>query len=202
MTPPAVVLESDEDLLRALGQGEPQAVARLYQRHGSRMLAFARRYVADDGSAEDVVVDLLRRWLEHPPNVRDFERLTAFLAVSVYHASVDWIRRDRAEQGRPPRGEPDTAPRDRRRKTSIARLETGTSRETMQARLATALEQLSAPDRLLLETHYGQALTPEECMTQLGINRAAFHQRLHRARIRLARLLATAEISDRPEEEG
>jgi DNA-directed RNA polymerase specialized sigma24 family protein len=47
-------------------------------------------------------------------------------------------------------------------------------------------------ERLLLEAHYGRALTAEECMSQLGITRAAFHQRVHRARTRLARLLEAA----------
>lgn len=180
--------ESDEDLLRSLGDGEPQAVALLYQRYGSKMVAFARRYVADEGSAEDVVVDILRRWLERPPSVHDVERLSAFLATSVYHAAIDWIRRDRAEQGQPPRVRSD-ASRQPNRLTERREI-----RERLAARLDTALDQLSGPDRLLLETHYGQALTAEECMTQLGISRAAFHQRLHRARTRLARLLATDEI--------
>jgi RNA polymerase sigma factor (sigma-70 family) len=185
-----LVPESDEDLLRSLGDGEPQAVAVLYQRYGSKMLAFARRYVTDEGSAEDVVVDILRRWLEHPPSVRDVERLSAFLATSVYHAAIDWIRRDRAEQGQPPRVRPDVSPQPDRRPTGGKAI-----RERLATRLDTALDQLSDADRLLLESHYGQALTAEECMTHLGISRAAFHQRLHRARTRLARLLATDEIA-------
>ncbi len=189
-----MVPESDEDLLRSLGEGDPQAVAFLYQRYGSKMLAFARRYVADEGSAEDVVVDILRRWLERPPNVRDFERLRAFLATSVYHAAVDWIRRDRAEQGHPPRREPETGFQDGRRSASVGH-EPGIPRAELASRLATALDRLSSPDRLLIESHYGRALSAEECMTLLGISRAAFHQRLHRARTRLARLLATDEIA-------
>jgi RNA polymerase sigma-70 factor (ECF subfamily) len=184
-----LVPESDEDLLRSLGDGEPQAVALLYQRYGSKMVAFARRYVADEGSAEDVVVEILRRWLERPPSVHDVERLSAFLATSVYHAAIDWIRRDRAEQGQPPRITADVSQHADRTPTEGRAI-----RERLAARLGTALDQLSGPDRLLLETHYGQALTAEECMTQLGISRAAFHQRLHRARTRLARLLATDEI--------
>ena len=64
------------------------------------------------------------------------------------------------------------------------------AREDMRGRLATGLEGLSAGERVLLETHYGRALTAEECMEQLGISRAAFHQRLHRARVHLAALLS------------
>ncbi len=59
----------------------------------------------------------------------------------------------------------------------------------MRTRLAAALVKMPAPERLLLETHYGRALTTEECMEQLGISRAAFHQRLHRARSHLSELL-------------
>ncbi len=180
---------NDRELLRALGLGNPEAVALLYQRHGARMLTFARRYVTDQGAAEDVVIDLLRRWLESPPSVRQVERLGAFLATSVDHAAV------------PPRSERDMAIPDRRLRSSITTLEPGASPEAIRARLAGGLEQLSSDDRLLLETHYGQALTPEECMHLLGISRAAFHQRLHRARLRLAAQLARGEGATRPEEE-
>ena len=103
MTPSVVLPDSDQELLRVLRDGEPQAVSLVYQRYGSKMLAFARRYVADDAAAEDVVIDLLHRWLERPPSIADADRVSAFLATSIYHAAIDWIRRDRAEQGRPPR---------------------------------------------------------------------------------------------------
>ena len=158
------------------------------------MVAFARRHVPDDGIAEDIVAELLRRWLERPPHVRDQDRLGAFLAASVYHATIDWIRRDRAEQGRPPRSQVETASQDQRRKSWVNEPKPNESRGDLQVRLLSALRQMSAPDRLLLETHYARALTPEECMTLLGISRDAFHQRLHRARGRLARLLTGASV--------
>jgi RNA polymerase sigma factor (sigma-70 family) len=157
------------------------------------MIAFARRYV-NPGVAEDVVAGLVQRWLERPPAVRDSDRLMAFLATSVYHASIDWIRRDRAEQGRAPRPGLEDEPRGHRRAASVAEA-AGTPTGSLQDQLRLALEQMSHSDRLLLEVHYGRALTPEECMALLQISRPAFHQRLHRARVRLARLLATKSTS-------
>lgn len=159
------------------------------------MIAFARRYV-NPGIAEDVVAGLVQRWLERPPAVRDSDRLAAFLATSVYHASIDWIRRDRAEQGRPPRHELEGESRDHRRAVSIG--EASDARiGRLQDQLRLALERMSDSDRLLLEVHYGQALTPDECMALLEISRPVFHQRLHRARIRLARLLASPNDAPR-----
>lgn len=195
LTPSTVSPENDEALLRALGEGAPEAVGLLYQRYGAKMLAFARRYTSDDGAAEDVVVELLRRWLERPPNVRQFQRLSAFLATSIYHAAVDWIRRERAEQGQPPRMDPPSVRPGRRPKLHVAS-ELNTSRETLAARLASAVDRLSSSDRLVLESHYGRALTIEECTTLLGISPAAFHQRLHRARLRLARLIDTVNATE------
>jgi DNA-directed RNA polymerase specialized sigma24 family protein len=61
---------------------------------------------------------------------------------------------------------------------------------------------MSHADRLLLEVHYGQALTPDECVSWLQISRPAFHQRLHRARVRLARLLAAPATVGKAEEVG
>jgi RNA polymerase sigma-70 factor (ECF subfamily) len=188
----AGVPDSDDGLLAALGRGEPDAVARLYERHRPKMIAFAGRYVADRGTAEDVVAGLVQRWLERPPTVRESDRFVAFLATSVYHAAIDWVRRDRAQQGQPPRHDAGSVD-DRRRKASIGQEALGTRPGSLQDQLRTALELMSDADRLLLEVHYGQALTPEECMSLLQITRPAFHQRLHRARTRLARLLAESD---------
>jgi RNA polymerase sigma factor (sigma-70 family) len=182
---------SEQELIEALGRGEPQAVAALYRLHGGRMVAFAERYVGDRGSAEDVVVGLVGRWLEHPPGAKEIKRMDAFLATSVYHAAVDWIRRDRAQQGRPPRTRSESQPGvDLRLAGPIADPGSSPSLQDLRDRLAGALERMSPEERLLLETHYGGALTADECMADLGITRAAFHQRLHRARSRLAKLLA------------
>ena len=173
-------MNPDHDILQALAGGQPEAVAALYRRHGARMLAFARRYVKTDGAADDVVSGLIGRWLERPPRVRDSDRLAAFLATSVYHAAIDWMRRERAERGQPPRDPGRPPPHEVASRRSPVDL---------RAQLSAALEKLTPSERTLLETHYGQALSTEECMEMLGITRAAFHQRLHRARVRLAELM-------------
>jgi RNA polymerase sigma factor (sigma-70 family) len=189
LTPSTDARVADGDLLRALADGEPHAVAHLYERYGSKMIAFARRYVGDE--AEDVVDDLIQRWLEQPPQPRDPQRLSSFLAVSVYHAAIDWIRRQRSGQGQVPRSNADPARSGGTRAIPGAASSAHGTLETLKARLNAALERLSGTDRLLLESHYGRALTVEECMDILGISRPAFHQRLHRARGRLLRLLET-----------
>lgn len=180
-------LDRDQALLQGLARGEPEAAAALFRQHGARMVAFARRYVGDPAAAEDVVIGLIGRWLERPPRTSSVEHVGAFLATSVYHAAIDWIRRERAAQGMPPRGvpldshHPRTAP--------LVDASSMSSPESMRRRLSSALERLSEEERVLLETHYGRALTVDECMAQFGVTRAAFHQRVHRARVRLARLL-------------
>jgi RNA polymerase sigma-70 factor, ECF subfamily len=184
----AVGVEADELLLEALGEGDPEAVASVYRRHGPKMVAFARRYVTDPGAAEDIVIGLIGRWLERPPATRRIEHLAAFLATSVYHASIDWIRRERAQQGQAPRGDESQT---RLGAGPVFDPDHGTSRESLRERLSAAMEQLRGDERLLLEAHYGRALTAEECMSRLGITRAAFHQRVHRARTHLAQLLET-----------
>src|SRR5260370_34791501 len=153
------------------------------------MIACARSYVRHEGTAEDIVGGLVGKWLERAPQVAEAQRLVAFLATSVYHAAIDWIRRERAEQGQPPRGEPVAASADGRVSGPLAEPLIEASPEGLRSRLSTALDRLSNSDRLLLETHYGQALSPDECMDILQITQDAFHQRLHRARTRLTRTL-------------
>lgn len=188
MTPSTDVPVADGDLLRGLADGGPDAVARLFERYGSKMVAVARRYVGDE--ADDVVDDLMQRWLEQPPRPREAGRIASFLAVSVYHASIDWIRRERAAQGQAPRppARSDSTPATA---SAVAALPNVESRQVLEAKLAAALHHLPSSDRLLLESHYGHALTAGECMGLLGISRDAFHQRLHRARARLLSLLET-----------
>jgi RNA polymerase sigma-70 factor, ECF subfamily len=187
LTPSIDAPVADGDLLRGLADGEPEAVARLFERYGSKMIAFARRYVGDE--AEDVVDDLMQRWLEQPPRPREPGRMSSFLAVSVYHASIDWIRRARAAQGQAPRPPVGAAASQSSTASAPMAASSEESRQALEAKLSTALERLSSSDRLLLESHYGQALSADECMALLGISRAAFHQRLHRARARLLSLL-------------
>jgi RNA polymerase sigma-70 factor, ECF subfamily len=186
--PYPVSADPDEHLLMALAEGDPEAIAAVYRRHGASMVAFARRYVHDVGAAEDIVIGLIGRWLERPPRIGSVERISAFLATSVYHAAIDWIRHERAAQGRPPR---DEVPHALLKTAPVTEPASGASRESMRTHLARALEEMRDDERLLLESHYGHALTTEECMSQLGITRAAFHQRLHRARAHLAQLLET-----------
>src|SRR5690349_1065984 len=150
---------ADGELLRGLADGEPEAVARLFERHGSKMVAFARRYVGDE--ADDVVDELMRRWLEDPPRPHDSGRLSSFLAVSVYHASIDWIRRERAARGEAPRQPAGDAALESRGSTVTPTL-SAEPRQQLEARLAAALERISSADRLLLESHYGHALTTDE----------------------------------------
>jgi RNA polymerase sigma-70 factor (ECF subfamily) len=182
----SVELDRDQSLLQALSRGEPEAAAALFRQHGAKMVAFARRYVGDPAAAEDVVTGLIGRWLERPPHTGSVEHVSAFLATSVYHAAIDWIRRERAEQGMRPRGVPLAS---QRGTAPLVDASSPSSVEAMRKRLSSAMERLNEDERLLLESHYGRALTVDECMAQLGITRAAFHQRVHRARARLARLL-------------
>jgi RNA polymerase sigma-70 factor, ECF subfamily len=179
-------VESDQLLLQALAEGDPEAVAAVFRRHGPKMVAFARRYVRDPGAAEDIVIGLIGRWLERPPGTRSIEHVAAFLATSVYHASIDWMRHERMEQGQSPRWDANPT---RLGAEPVVDPDPATSRDSLRKRLADAMAMMRDDERLLLEAHYGRALTAEECMSQLGITRAAFHQRVHRARTRLARLL-------------
>src|SRR5260370_37361503 len=119
------------------------------------MIACARSYVRHEGTAEDIVGGLLGKWLERPPQVAEAQRMVAFLATSVYHAAIDWIRRERAEQGQPPRGEPIAASADGRVSGPLAESSIEASPEDLRSRLAGALGRLSTRGRLLLQTHYG-----------------------------------------------
>ena len=91
----------DADLLRRIAAGDAGAVDDLYQRFRRPAFALARRILADDTLAEDVLQDVfLSVWRD--PAAFDGLRgsFSSWLMAMVHHKAVDAVRREESQRRR------------------------------------------------------------------------------------------------------
>jgi RNA polymerase sigma-70 factor (ECF subfamily) len=91
----------DAELLRRVRAGERDAVDALYDRFRRPAFALARRILADDVLAEDVLQDVfLGVWRD--PGAFDASRgsVSSWLLAQVHHKAVDAVRREESQRRR------------------------------------------------------------------------------------------------------
>ncbi|WP_204261200.1 sigma-70 family RNA polymerase sigma factor [Blastococcus saxobsidens] len=98
--------DEDVEILRRIRAGDRSAVDDLYDRFRRPAFALARRILADDGLAEDVLQDVfLGVWRD--PSGYDGARgsFASWLLAVVHHKAVDAVRREESQRRRQSRAE-------------------------------------------------------------------------------------------------
>ncbi|RZU31437.1 sigma-70 family RNA polymerase sigma factor [Blastococcus saxobsidens] len=98
--------DGDVEILRRIRAGDRSAVDDLYDRFRRPAFALARRILADDGLAEDVLQDVfLGVWRD--PSGYDGTRgsFASWLLAVVHHKAVDAVRREESQRRRQARAE-------------------------------------------------------------------------------------------------
>jgi len=170
------VIEPAEDLrLLPGGDGRRRRLEQLYEAHASAVFAYARRR-ASWADADEVVSETFliawRRLDQVPSQERGWLSGVARKVLA---------NRNRSE----------TRQRRVRQRLAVAR-PGDDSAEDVDVRVHAALAQLSSTDRDALTLLAWDGLTAAEIGTALGCSRAAAYVRIHRARRRLAALLAAS----------
>ncbi|MET0771940.1 MAG: sigma-70 family RNA polymerase sigma factor [Candidatus Limnocylindrales bacterium] len=175
---------TDEDLLLAAAQGDPEAIGRLYDRHQGTMYGLAIRITDDAGLAQDVVQEaMLGVWR----NASRFDPARAkartWMLALVHHRAIDALRRRRASVALP---EPDVPPPAALVVPDIwddvvGRLDAMALRE--------ALGRVPAAQREVLELAYFAGRTQQEIASQVGIPLGTV-----KSRVRLGLLALRAEL--------
>ena len=99
----------DQELVAAVTQGRTDALELIYQRHGGAVYALARRILADDPMAEEVVQEVfLKLWQE--PERFDPQRgaLRSFLYRQAHSRAVERIRSEESRRRREDRHDRET----------------------------------------------------------------------------------------------
>ena len=96
----------DSSLIALVTEGDPDALESLYQRYGRVAFALARRILADDQLAQDVVQEVfLTVWRDASRFDASRGQVATWLLTMTHHKAVDSVRR---EENLRKRREPDT----------------------------------------------------------------------------------------------
>jgi len=102
---------ADLDLLRRVAAGDRSAVVHLYDRFRRPAFALARRVLADDGRAEDVLQNVfLGVWRDPWAFDRSRGSVAAWLLATVHQEAVDAVRREESQRRRRSGAADDLAP--------------------------------------------------------------------------------------------
>lgn len=162
-------------MLRRLAEGDPAALAELYDAHASLAYGIALRIVREPGDAEDVVQEaFLQAWRQAHRYDPARGSPQAWLSAIVRTRALDRLRRRAAR--RPPAEAAPAAPRDASDPDAVLAVRT-------------ALQALSADQRRALELAYYEDLSQSEIAARLGVPLGTVKTRIRAAMIRLREAL-------------
>lgn len=178
---------SEFDLVLAIARDSEDALAEVYRRFGRALWATSRKFLGDDGLAEDIVQDVMVRLWDQPETF-DPRRgsLRTFLLVLARNRCIDVLRSRRAQR--------------RREQTHDVEIDLRASvEEQFDARsdvagVARALNLLSAPQRQVIELAYFEGLTYRHIAKLLDLPEGTVKGRVRLALTRL-RGAVTNEVS-------
>lgn len=151
------------------------ALRTLYAEHGAALLAFAERYTADRGRAEDIVQEtFLRAWRHLPRLLADERPIRAWLLQVARRLLIDANRASRARPalaGENPSREPT--------------VDGGFDQLLDQTVLAEAMAQLSPAHRQIVVETYLLGTPMHVAAARLGVPAGTARSRLHYALGRL-----------------
>lgn len=167
---------------------------RLVQPHFDALYAHAYRIVGNAADAEDLVQELCLRAYTKVHELAELENPRAWLMHVLYRLAIDlWRRRQRS-----PLSLVDTS-KEAELEETVACESAGPERraeiEIAHGRLAHAWRFLNNEERALLTMHAIEGYSFEEMREITDLTVPALKSRLHRARIRLGRLMVREELA-------
>lgn len=192
---PTASAASDADLAARVCRGDEAAFALVYDRYGPPCYGLARRVLADDGLAQDVVQEVFVGFWRQPDRYDGSRgKLASWLLAITHHRAVDVVRREQAH---------------RRRRVSLDALadlpaaddvphEVVTTMRSDRAR--SALAALPDAQREVLALAYYGGLTQREIASRLDIPIGTVKSRTLTALLRLRDTLGAS--GDGPSEDS
>jgi RNA polymerase sigma-70 factor (ECF subfamily) len=157
---------ADADLVRRIRSGDRGAIDDLYDRFRRPAFALARRILADDVLAEDVLQDVfVSIWRDPGSFDRARGSFSSWVLAMVHHKAVDAVRREESQRRRQARAGEDlalSAP------TSVRDVEDDAWTRVVSERVRGALGLLPTPQREALTLAYYGGYTQREVAALTG----------------------------------
>lgn len=174
----------DHTLLLATHRGHEASARALWDRHGPRLVAYARCITCEQASAEDVVQTVMCRLLEMPrTRLAAVADVPAFLASSVRNQAINHLRSVRREGAKCQRHKP----------ANMHVCESGALDADQSDALDRAIASLPRRARELLILKHRAGLTFDQIAAALGANRSTIASR-YRAAVDALRLAVDAPL--------
>lgn len=181
----------DQALVRRFSAGEIHAFDELAGRYHAKLHGLAYRMLGNHEDAQDAVQEILVRLLRSLPTYVEKARFSTWLYRLASNTIVDFRRRhgraadtltlDQQEPVASDENDPDAA----------------CSRSARAGLIATAMQALPEPQRMLLALRDQEGLSNQEVADILGIEVGTLKARLHRARSSLRKILESGlQVSD------
>jgi RNA polymerase sigma factor (sigma-70 family) len=156
----------DAEVMRRIREGDRSAVDELYERFRRPAFALARRILADDALAEDVLQEVfLSVWRDPAAFDRGRGSVASWLLAVVHHKAVDAVRREESQRRRQVMAEDELA-LDAPMATRDVEEEAWS--RVVAAQVRTALGVLSASQREALTLAYYGGYTQREVAALTG----------------------------------
>ena len=166
-------VQSDEQLMLRVGAGSDAAFDELYRRYARRLQGFFFRQLGgDEEAAADATHDAFLRLFEARDSYREGRDFATWLFTIAYNLCRNRYRRNAYETDY--LATLDAEP------ISTEDIEIEMDRETLQRALASVLEELPPPLRLLFSLRYEEELTVPQIAAILEIPIGTVKSRLHK----------------------
>jgi RNA polymerase sigma-70 factor, ECF subfamily len=178
---------SDAVLLSLVAQGERDALELLFRRHHARVFRFLTRLVDNEAVAEELVSEVFLEVWRHAGAFAARSQVSTWLLSIARHKALSVLRRRSAEELDEETAELIEDPAD---DPEVA-LQKAQRSEILRG----VIEQLSPPQRQIVDLVYYREQTIDDVAASLGIPLATVKTRLFYARKRMGELLAARGLT-------
>ncbi len=181
--------DSDYALARAVAGGATAAVGDLYDRHSRRVYSLCLRMTGNAADAEDLTQEIFIHLLRKIGSFRGESQFTTWLHRLAVNQVLMYFRRVKARK--------EWMTEDVEAEISASQRRRHSARSQVVERIAldAALAQVAPGRRLVFVLHDIEGYSHEEIASMLGLQIGTSKSQLHRARLKLRRLL-NAEKSE------
>ncbi len=172
---------SDEQLLKAVGGGDHDALGVLYDRFGKVAYGLAFRILRDRTLAEDAVQEaFLALWRSADSYRRERAKPSTWILTVVHRRAVDLVRREELRRGDPLESSPEP---------STGPVDEDVTLRSRRVEVQAALRELPEDQRQALELAYYGGYTQSELAERLGVPLGTIKSRMFAGLAQLRQLI-------------